>query len=355
MDDYILLYRGNELEHHGVLGMKWGVWNEETRARHRDRIIERRAAVEEASKTPIGRARIASNTKEFGKGGAARIEHAISKGVDPDVAAYREHKRRNKILAAAGIGIAAAGIATAYLLDDKARSRDVVLEKGQHFERVTTNPDEREEGSAFFSYLAEDSKQYAKNADLILGLVDQTYGLKYEAAEKIVSPSIKKRVNTMIETFNQDPAFKQRLETYLRDRGVADERLKYLSNPAKKKGTSQRMAFDLFNLGIASDRTLRDTYQTRLQAKGYNAVIDDNDRRKGLAQAPIIIFDRASSLRQVAKQEYARGNERAIDRVIDQAIRDSDIKSTRANRIASLHRKDLLTRAIHSDAGGVDV
>jgi len=34
MDEPIVLFRGDELEHHGVMGMRWGVWNEETRARH---------------------------------------------------------------------------------------------------------------------------------------------------------------------------------------------------------------------------------------------------------------------------------------------------------------------------------
>ena len=33
MQYYQVIRSPNELEHHGILGMKWGVWNEETRAR----------------------------------------------------------------------------------------------------------------------------------------------------------------------------------------------------------------------------------------------------------------------------------------------------------------------------------
>jgi len=239
LSNAVVLFRGESLEHYGVLGMKWGVWNEETRNRRQTRRAERRAAVEEASKTQAGQARVARNTKEFGKGGAARIEHAISKGLNPDVAAYREAKRRNTIIAASGIGIAAAGaaaaVAAAYVADDRERSKDVVLKKGTTIERVTTRPDEREEGSAFFSHVPEDSKNYARNADWILGLVDQTYGLKYEAAQEIVSPSIKKRVDTMVELLDKDPAFKRQLQSYLKDRGdISDDVLKYLENPGKK-------------------------------------------------------------------------------------------------------------------------
>jgi len=34
MSEPIVLFRGNELEHHGILGMKWGIRNEETRERY---------------------------------------------------------------------------------------------------------------------------------------------------------------------------------------------------------------------------------------------------------------------------------------------------------------------------------
>jgi len=111
------------------------------------------------------------------------------------------------------------------------------------------------------------------------------------------------------------------------------------------------MAFDMFNLGVAQDKTLRNAYQAKIQAKGYNAVIDDNDRRKGIAQSPIIIFDRASSLRQVAKQEYAKGNELDIQRV----MRVQAGQQKMAGRAAQIQFKDLWTRVVHSDTGGVDI
>ena len=72
---YSVIYSfDNHLEHHGVLGMKWGVWNEETRARRAGIRGTKRYRTKEGKLTEAGKRHYSSESP-------ASIANEINKDV----------------------------------------------------------------------------------------------------------------------------------------------------------------------------------------------------------------------------------------------------------------------------------
>lgn len=182
---------------------------------------------------------------------------------------------------------------------DKLDKGKQFFEKGSTFRRVSSNSAETLSGRKYVSHLPEDSALYRAmlpaNDRIIFNFggrksYKRGYEIEYKTVQKLSAPSEKERVDTFIELMSQPtvqlPGSNKAItgREYLARAGYAAE-LKKLSD----QEAGLRFYKD-FNTTAWTDEPINAAYFNSIKDKGYNAIIDDNDRGY-VSKAPMILLD----------------------------------------------------------------
>ena len=263
----------NELYHHGIKGMKWGVRKDR---RYTDKEIS------EYRKRKIAEA----PTKSESPRGANKGWYKNA----PKSTLIREMRREE-----------AESLKSSK--KNNTRKDEFVLKKGTRIHRSTyDSEDANRDGHAFATFKTKDAKGYASRNKFFSGR-KKTFDLSMIAKEDLISPSKKERINTFIELMINDPKFKEAYQ-------AQKQTYQLIKNPNKAKKIDQTIKglekeYEMFAVSLGGSEELRKRYFSELNKKGYNMIIDDADAAI-IANSPIIVFDRQKSLEVVSINEVNR-------------------------------------------------
>jgi len=197
-------------------------------------------------------------------------------------------------------------------------SREVVREKGELLNHVTSDANLNLSNRFLYtSFTEKDRLRYqGEYADQVRFMrnVEVVFDYDLVAAEKLISPSKKLRIDTMIDMHKNDPNI---VKTMAKDKVKSVPFLmaaKFFGFDVVKKKTKEyrklmnsknpkdqeKVLHTFSQLLMVSDKT-RDSYFSRLKKQGFNSIYDDNDILAGYSEKPLIVFDSKKSLRIVKR------------------------------------------------------
>ena len=314
---YVLIPDGgfisqNELYHHGIKGMKWGIrrfQNEDGsltaagRKRYDDGQTgsDKRASSNSDSKTP--RKGLIQKRKD------KLTERYISKGYRPEAAKTmaEQRMRTEAVLAVVGtVAVTAVAVKVARRIGQD--YVDQTFKSGKVIQNIGANPDANFKDTPFFAAVNRaDKKAYGMNyANEKRGMAKRyaaQRGLQYQGifnnqiklTGDVKRASVANAQKIFYEKMDKDPQFKKEVLDTLKKTNYSDSKAvnEYLQN-----GKHARKLYDRFNQALATpqfqDAGIHKKYYDELKKHGYNAILDINDTRysgyKKISKSPTIFF-----------------------------------------------------------------
>ena len=184
-------------------------------------------------------------------------------------------------------------------------TKDVHFQKGQDFFRVSSRKDEKLRNLTYVSHLPEDRTRYRVVMPNTAILPKKHYEYEYQAIKDLRSPSEKARVDAFIELMDTPTIKVGKKEItgreVLKRQGFGKD---------VKSMTSQQLGLKYYSEFAAmqiAKTPLHTAYFESIKQKGYNAVMDDNDRNV-VSKSPLIILDpngvvKRMNVTQLSKQD----------------------------------------------------
>lgn len=322
----------SSLQHHGISGQKWGVKNgppypiapkdhskSEKKANWQYSLNRN---TNEKSKLK----KISDYTMEAGKFSLRRPKHssknankASNKTEDPLVDGLKAPFKKAGLMSTSGVRDNDIKIHRLFsslrIKDDKG----IKLTKGSVVQHIMTTPtkDLQNRDYLFVAATDVDKKNYGGFFAALTKYrnnVDTMYKMKLTALNDIVAPSKKERVDTFIKLYKDDPVKVSTQLAEFNKRNYSDQ-FKESTEQLVKKYRRMSMA-QLKRMGYYTYAnswfdpeagTLKDM-KNELKKKGYNAIVDDNDKRSFMrAKSPLIVFDVLENFGNVKVSKLSNG------------------------------------------------
>ena len=320
----------NQLTHHGIKGQKWGVRNGPpypiTLEDHSK--TEKKArwqySLNKNSSNESWLKKISDYSTEAGKFTFKRKKRngnankASSKTTNPLQERILSPLKKTGLMVSNGIyskDIKAHKLLTLRPMDDEG----IRIKKGAIVQHVMSTPtkDLTNRDYLFVAATEADKKNYGGFFAALTKYrnnVDQMYKMEMTALTDIVSPSKKERVDTFLEIYREDPAHVARQLAEFNKRNYAGQYKESVDELIEKY--SNMPMRELKNMGYYTYAnswfdpeagTLKDM-RSKLEKKGYNAIIDDNDKRSFVqSQAPLIVFNIMENLGDIKVSNLTNG------------------------------------------------
>lgn len=188
----------------------------------------------------------------------------------------------------------------------KLGTKDLVLNKNQAVRRVTRREDEKFNGGiTYVSYKKQDVETYRAVMPLVSSVFaragskqyKQSYEATYRATERLKSPSEKARVDGFVELFD-NPSVKLKNGKTITGRQLLERTgYKYEVKGLTAQQIGQKFYKNFTELQY-KDTPLNTAYYESMRKKGYNAVVDDNDRGH-LSNTPLILLNPDGTLKRM--------------------------------------------------------
>ena len=315
--NYILTSNGsfisqNELYHHGIKGMKWGVrrfQNEDGslttagKKRYGDESTgsDKKTSSNNGSKTPrkglIARRKDSLTQKYIAKGYSQTAAKTMAE----------QRMRTEAVLAVVGtVAVTAVAIKVARRIGQD--YVDQTFKSGKVIQNIGANPNANFKDTPFFAAVNKsDKKAYgmmypSEKRGMAKNFAAQR-GLKYEGIYKneiklnsdVKRASVANARKIFYEKMNNDPQFKKEVLDTLKKTHYSDSKAvnEYLRN-----GKHARKLYDRFNQALATPQFqaagIHKQYYDEMKKHGYNAILDINDTRysgyKKISKNPTIFF-----------------------------------------------------------------
>jgi hypothetical protein len=190
-------------------------------------------------------------------------------------------------------------------------TKKYVVRKGQELKRVSTNKNEALDRPTYVSYTPSDKNLYrgimpVVNSKLRIAgakTYKSNYEYTYKTLETLRSPSEKERVDAFASLFD-NPSI-----TLKNGKKVTGKELLKKSYPKEVKTlNAQQLGLRFYNNFTETQGVtkypINSAYFEELRRRGYNAVIDDNDR-KHLSEAPLIILNPDGSIKRMSLKKLS--------------------------------------------------
>lgn len=315
----------NELYHHGIKGMKWGV---------------RRFQKKDGTLTAEGKKRY-SGEKIPEKKSTHRQnlekkyrDQGMSKKDAEQVAAKRI-KAEKYVAAAAGVTLVACAAYMAY----RGYAVDKTLKNDTNFQRIMqSRPGEAFKINPGRTYVAYDKRDKIKYKGLLAetfrqrGMNVQDVSLKYVKDVKVASR--KRAEDTLVSLYRNDKEFRRAFDSSMSELNSRfhNERLRNMAGQVKVRSAENKISdrflrtkgYDVFNAGLVnnspSGQAAANRFYDALKKQGVNAIEDINDKRYSgyRSKHPLIVFSGAYEWEaKVMSNDQIRSNYRKAWRSIN--------------------------------------
>ena len=340
--------RQNELTHHGIKGMKWGV----RRFQNKDGSLtpegKRRydEPNQQSNSSPRSNHQSSSNAKKYKipkNKSLHRLkleEKYMKQGMsreEAEQAAAKRIRTEQFVAVAAGVTVASCLAYAKY----KGYTSDKVIKSDSEFQRIMRLA-ENEQIREGRQYLAFDKKDKIKYKGLLgssfetqikaqkkideKDIKEAVYDVTVKNKDKINIASRKRAEDAFMKLYKEDPVFRKNL---IRRGKELQTQLPSIEGLNKKMGNGDKLndyqlrkhGYDLFNILLGDhDKSSADNankFYDVLRKQGVNAIVDVNDKKYSgyNTKAPIIVFDGKFDYikREMSKSEIASYNKKAND------------------------------------------
>lgn len=324
------MYHELELRHHGVKGQKWGV---------------RRYQYADGSLTPAGKKRYSSNTNSsngFDRVMSSQVRHVVN-------SARTQITGKQYVDGYLKSGTTLARIQTAsnfenfafYATYTKHDTEEYMGLFGKNLMSRAHNEARRAEKEATASGSEADisrAQELRAKADNV-----KVYQLKLEATKKLKIPS-DENASDITANLLKEPEFKENVLASILDskekmkrptqQVLFDRALNAMKkNPGRMSASEKLAVYKALNLSLVNHNAQEIAAQNRfygeLKKKGYNALLDYNDKEFSSyhAKRPMIVFD----VESVRLQSVTEANPKVVDRLYTRYNAERILKDIPAN------------------------
>lgn len=199
----------------------------------------------------------------------------------------------------------------------QSRDEDIHIKKGTKAYRLQKGKELAKTGQMYVSFDELDHFMYVEStsaggAGLGIDLSDgKGESIRMVLDRDIIAPSYKATMDAFIKTISDMNGPKNFAKDVIGEQNtkmLKDQKVKDLIKALRRRNVNDALdeAYLTFSGSLMKDTKARRMFFDNLKAEGYNAIVDENDKRfgKGYTEAPVILFD-ASSVRKKSSRNIS--------------------------------------------------